>query len=237
MKKEIIALVDEVGVDGKHYKKHIWVGALRLIAWKDETLHTEEKMVHWTTTYDGLIDMSARITNYMIVRLIIEEQVSHFNLIDVVQAPVEDEELHRLRKSAKKPVYYEHPLLGKLRYNKRFECFTKKIQWDTDKGTVTIQQADDAVLTQQCADVVALLEREKLQQIKQYAATELAPLTEEWTGKQYESCELLQHLVFKDIVMQVDGEFTVYFSTKALFKEHLIQVEGNRTHGLKGMSI
>ena len=47
-------------------KKNIWIGELQLIAWKDSVIHTEEKVVHWTTTYDVVVEMANIISKNMI---------------------------------------------------------------------------------------------------------------------------------------------------------------------------
>lgn len=237
MKKEIVALVDATGVDGQQKKKNRWLGVLRLTAWKDTDLHTEEKRVNWVTTYDGLVEMANSISKNMIVKLIVEDKDSYFNLIEVVQAPATDDELARIQQQAKKPVYYDDRVLGKFKYDKQFNWFTKKVSWANEKGYVYIHNAEQAILNEQFEYVATLLDESHLQDMKQFAAVALAPLTEEWGGKALAASDLLNKLKFKELVLRTSGDFTVYLGAGKVFGDHLVQIEGNRMQGVKAAFI
>ena len=237
MKKEIVALTDSIGVDGHQKKKHIWIGALRIIAWKDDTLHTEEKMVNWTTTYDGLNEMANVISGNMVIKLLVEDKNTHFNLLEVVDAPTIDKELEIIQQEVQKPIYYQDKALGKFKYDKQFDWFTKKVSWDKEKGYAYIKSAEPTLLNQNFKYLATLLGPNYLQRTKVFTSKELAPLTEEWIGNSLSEPELLENLKFKELVMNSNGDFTVYLEARKLFGEHVIQVEGNFTQGLKSAYI
>lgn len=237
MKKEILALIDSSGVDGQQKKKHIWIGVLRIIAWKDSILHTEDKIVNWTTTYDSLVEMANVISKNMIIKLVIEDKDTHFNLLEVIQAPATDSELELIQQKSQKPIYYQDKILGKFKYDKQFDWYTKKVNWDNEKGHAYIHNAEPTLLNQQFEYLATLLDPLHLQEIKRFAAEELAPLTEEWIGKSLSVPDLLKKLKFKELVMNSTGDFTVYLGAGKLFGNHNIQIEGNPTQGLKSASI
>jgi len=237
MKKEILALIDSNGVDGQQKKKHIWLGLLRIIAWKDSILHTEDKRVNWTTTYEGLVEMANIISKNMIIKLVVEDKGTHFNLLEVIQAPATDSDLELIRQKIQKPIYYQDNVLGKFKYDKQFDWFTKKVNWDMEKGHVYIHNTESTLLNRQFEYLANLLDPLYLQEIKQFAAKELAPLTEEWIGKSLSKPDLLKKLKFKELVMNSTGDFTVYLATGKLFGDHNIQIEGNTTYGLKSVYI
>lgn len=237
MKKEIIALINATGVDGQQKKKNIWIGELQLIAWKDTVIHTEEKVVYWTTTYDGLVEMANIISKNMIIKLVVEEKETHFNLLEIVQAPVADDELEIIKQKSQKSIYYQDNILGKFKYDKQFDWFTKRVDWNNEKGDVYIYNAEPNVLHQQFEYLATLLNPNHLQEIKRFAAEQLAPLAEEWGDKSLSVSDLLKKLKFKELVMNKKGDFTVHLGSRKLFGDHMIQVEGHATEGLKSAHI
>ena len=237
MKKEILALIDSTGVDGQQKKKHIWLGVLHLIAWKDSVLHTENKIVNWTTTYEGLVEMANIISKNMIIKIVVEDKDTHFNLLAVLPAPATDNDLELIQQKIKKPIYSKDKVLGKFKYDKQFDWFTKKVKWETENGYVYIRNAESTLLNQQFEFLANLLDSLHLQEIKQFAAKELAHLTEEWTGKSLSTPDFLKELKFKELVMNSTGDFTVYLAAGKLFADHNIQIEGNTILGLKSAYI
>ena len=75
------------------------------------------------------------------------------------------------------------------------------------------------------------------QEIKRFAAEQLAPLTEEWVGKSLSASDLLKKLKFKEMVMNTTGDFTVHLGSGKLFGDHMIQVDGHATKVLKSTYI
>lgn len=232
MEKEILVLTDSIGVDGQNKKKHIWIGELRIIAWKDDALHIEEKVVKWATTYDGLMEISNIISGNMIIKLLVEDKDTHFNLIKVLEAPITDLELDKIKQKSQKPIYYQDELLGKFKFDKQFNWFTKKINWDTEKGHIYVHNADEALLNLNFKYLATLLEAPQLQRVKSFAAKELSPLTKEWSGEFLSAPELHKYLTFKELVINSDGSFTVHLGASKIFSDHDIYVEGNPIHGL-----
>lgn len=211
----------------------MWLGELRLIAWKDATLHTKDKLVNWPTTYDGLVEMESIISKNMIVKLVVEDKDTHFNLVEVKQAPATDSELEQIQQQSQKPIYYRHKTLGRFKYEKPFDWYTKKVNWANERGAVFIQNAESIVLKQQVEYLAPLLEPTYLQEVKQFAAKEVAPLTKEWAGEYLSAPDLLKKLQFKELVMHPTGDFTVCLGAGNLLSDHVIQVEGNANQGLK----
>lgn len=202
MKKEIVALIDSTGVDGQQKKKQMWLGELRIVAWKEESiLHTEEKSVTWATTYDGLVEMANIISKNMIVKLAVEDKGTMFKLLEVLQAPATDLELEQLQQKSKKPVYYQDKVLGKYKYDPQFNWYTKKVNWGNEKGSVYIHNAEPTLLNQQFEALANMLEASYLQQVKQFAAEEVALVTEEWTGKALTASDVITKLKFKELTM------------------------------------
>ena len=132
----------------------------------------------------------------------------------------------------KKPVYYQDQLLGKFKLNKQSDWFTKNVLWDTDKGKAHVHNTTPEQLEESFKHLNQLLEPIYLQQIKVFAANEMASLTEEWSGKSLSANELIAYLKFKELVIDPNGDLTVYLGARQIFDDHDIQVEGNILHGL-----
>lgn len=232
MEKEIIILTDTVAVDGKNKKSNVWIGEINIIAWKDTSLHIENKKIKWITTYDELVEISNTLKKNMIAKIIVEEENEHFSFREILEAPTEDSELKNIQQKNKKSIYYNDKNLGKFKFEKEFNWFTKKIQWDNDKGTVYINNSEPENLDLIFQQVNSLINEKWLKDIKEFASKELSPLTIEWSGKFFTDKELIQKISFDELIVDEQGNFTVFLSSTKIFKDHKIQVEGNIKTGI-----
>lgn len=239
---EIAAVTGASGIGaGRANGNTLWHASIPLIAWMDvtnqEVIHQEELRLEWLVDDEGWKAAKDLLSSNSLVHLLVHKGEHSFMLVHVVASSYQHPKLEQIRLDAMKPVFYEDSLLGSFVLDKRVKLFEKEISWDGQEGILYFDwDEEEQVMKSALQTAYALIQDQEhwSQQIRAYAAEQLAELANDWLHDHEEPAydvitpDLFMKLMELDsISVYPNGDFEVFFRDGDMFWGHSIIVDGN----------
>ncbi len=136
------------------------------------------------------------------------------------------------------PVEMDHPVFGKLTYDRRFSCYQGRAAW----GDRDVELMLDCPIPDQpgrAFETLEVLFREQADwshRVNAYAAEQLLSLKNDvWLDEDEETLTteaFISRMTLESISVDEDGEFTFWHNDGDLFWGHAIQISGDLIEGL-----
>ncbi len=220
-----------------------WFLVIHFAAWRYAgSPVTESKLrLEMPVSQTQLDDYMAALKPYQIIEVEVQEdnQPDCKRIAAIKQTDINDPELSTIAERLQVPVEFEHPVFGKLVYERQFYCYTGRANWGDQAVDLMFncENPDPPYRAFETAEVLFRKQADWEQRINEYAADQLLALkNENWLEDDEEPltpAAFISHMTLESISIEEDGGFTFWHDDGDLFWGHTIQISGSLEEGLK----
>ena len=155
----------------------------------------------------------------------------------ITRVDVVDPELEAIAARLQAPVEIDHPLFGKLVYDRRYNWFSGHTTWNQEPVEITLacEDPDHPECALATADALFQDEIGWLIRVQDYAVARLLELKNDtWIEDDEEVVsrdEFISRMTLETIAIDAAGNFTFWHDDGDLFWGHVIEIRGDLTNG------
>lgn len=235
---EILAVTDASGLGGgKSPKENFWTASIGILAWRENKegsyINREKTFLRFKADDEFLDEMRNKIKKNSVVKLAVRRNESSFMLCHPLEYDKKDDELEEILAEELKPVIYIDDIFGQFNLDKSIDIFEKEINWCGENIRISFDNDEENEVESilKTGHVLYKDQEKWMERICEFAAEELLELKNDcWLEDDEEEVtkeKFIEALELCDIVFELEGEFTFWFSDGDLFWGHSIIVEGN----------
>ncbi|WP_149540199.1 DUF2262 domain-containing protein [Escherichia albertii] len=264
--EEILVLFSDTGGGAGRIKgAHLWTVSANFIAYKNLAtgeISTEDGRIEWLLSDE---DIKLHGSTYpfhfkkggiyrLRVRSLIDKTVAEdkspafynrFFVLDIIEENTLCDALSDILAEYRKPVLLQDELLGQFTLDKDYSHFSGKITWLNNNVFVhlNIDKANKSSWQAALGHLRYLYDhqQEKDSEFRQFAAEELTELANDWLddedADEITENSFAERMTLCELVIEADGDFTVYYSDDDMFYGHSIDVSGNIAYGATSANI
>jgi len=164
-------------------------------------------------------------------------------LIKVISYQDSDNELSAIAAELKKPVIVEDDFFNKLYYNRSFNNWETKIEFNGEAANLILEADNNNSFENSKKFAKQILKNHKKweKNIQDFAVSKLLKLKNDtWLDEEEEKVsaqEFIDKMKVESVIMFHDGEFEFFYNDGDLFWGHSIQIRGNIKKGLDDADI
>lgn len=238
--KRIIGLIGANSPGGGNMKNG-WELIIHLVAWRYAGSPIVEKKLRleMPVSYDDLKEHMNQLKPYQIIE--VETKKDGNDLLKkvkkIIRTNINDAELEEIRTTHQKPIELDHPLFGKLIYNRRYDWYEGNIDWCGQLVEITLSCSDpnkpDDVLN--TATILFTNQNKWLTAALEFTVEQLLEIkNNNWLDEDEEMVtnnDFINRMTLETISVEEDSHFSFWFDDDNLFLGHAIQVTGTLKDG------
>jgi hypothetical protein len=219
----------------KFYEVIMGITAWKFITGKE--IFTGEYSLTVKADSEGIKSLREKILPDTIISLKVRQKGNYFLLVEIFENKTIDEELEKILKEQTKQIIYKDDTLGRFILDKRFDIYTKKIEWDNKNVELNIEKYKGKRLSDAFITANEFIREQIMwdQKVKKFAANKLLKLkNEEWLEENEKEITLeqfVERINVENINIFSRKRFEIYFDDGDIFWGHEIIVSGNLEKG------
>jgi hypothetical protein len=241
--KTIIGLIGASAPGGvSHGTTDEWLLVIHLAAWRyaGSPVTESELRLEMPVNQTELKDYMTSLAPYQIIEVIVHDD-DHPNLKRITaikHTGVSDPDLTAIADRLQVPIELEHPVFGKLVYDRQFNWYAGRANWG-ERAIELMLDCENPDQPDRVLETAEVLFREQAdweQRVNEYAAKQLLALKNEvWLEDDEEPltpAAFINRMTLESISIDEDGGFTFWHGDGDLFWDHAIQINGTLVEGL-----